>query len=93
MWQMLQQEKPEDYVVASGQSHTVRELIEIAFGHVGLDWQKYTVQDPEFMRPAEVDLLLGDPPRPGACSAGMPEVNFEQLVRMMVDADLKRYGG
>jgi GDPmannose 4,6-dehydratase len=93
MWLMLQQEKPEDYVIASGQSHTVRELIEIAFSHVGLDWQKFTRQDPAFMRPAEVDVLLGDPTKARRVLGWKPEVSFEQLVKMMVDADLKRYGG
>jgi GDPmannose 4,6-dehydratase len=92
MWLMLQQEKAEDYVVASGQSHTVRELIEIAFSHAGLNWQKHTVQDPEFMRPAEVDLLLGDPSKARKVLKWEPEVSFEELVKMMVDADLKRYG-
>src|SRR5947209_648174 len=93
MWMMLQQPEPDDYVVASGQTHTVRELVRIAFDHVGLDWQKYTVQDPAFMRPAEVDLLLGDPSKAKRVLGWEPEVSFEQLVRMMVDADLKRYGG
>lgn len=92
MWMMLQQDKPDDYLIASGQSHTVRELIEIAFEHVGLDWQKHTVQDPEFMRPAEVDLLLGDPSKANRVLGWQPEVSFEDLIRMMVDADLKRYG-
>jgi GDPmannose 4,6-dehydratase len=92
MWLMLQQEKPDDYVVASGQSHTVRDLLEIAFEHAGLDWQKHTVQDPEFMRPAEVDLLTGDPSKAKKMLGWEPEVSFEQLIRMMVDADLKRYG-
>jgi GDPmannose 4,6-dehydratase len=93
MWLMLQQERPDDYIIASGQSHTVRELIEIAFGHVGLDWQKYTRQDPAFMRPAEVDVLLGDPSKARRVLGWKPEVSFEQLVKMMVDADLKRYCG
>jgi GDPmannose 4,6-dehydratase len=92
MWLMLQQEKPDDFVVASGQSHTVRDLLEIAFEHIGLDWQKHTVQDPEFMRPAEVDLLTGDPSKAKKMLGWEPEVSFEQLIRMMVDADLKRYG-
>jgi GDPmannose 4,6-dehydratase len=93
MWLMLQQDKPDDYVIASGQMHTVRDLVEIAFGHVGLDWQKHTVQDPAFMRPAEVDLLLGDPSKAKQVLGWEPQVSFEQLVKMMVDADLKRYGG
>jgi GDPmannose 4,6-dehydratase len=93
MWLMLQQPKPEDYVIASGQMHTVRELVEIAFAHVGLDWQKHTVQDPAFVRPAEVDVLLGDPSKAKQVLGWEPQVSFERLVQMMVDADLKRYGG
>jgi GDPmannose 4,6-dehydratase len=93
MYLMLQQPEPDDYVIASGHTHTVRELVEVAFAHVGLDWQKYTVQDPAFVRPAEVDLLLGDPSKAKRVLGWEPAVTFEQLVRMMVDADLKRYGG
>jgi len=93
MWMMLQQDKPEDYVVASGQTHTVRDLIEIAFGHVGCDWKKFVVEDPAFVRPAEVDLLLGDPTKAKRALGWEPKVNFRQLIEMMVDADLKRYGG
>jgi GDPmannose 4,6-dehydratase len=93
MWLMLQQDTPDDFVVASGKTHTVRDLVRIAFDHVGLDWQKYTVQDPAFIRPAEVDLLLGDPSKAKRVLGWEPEVSFEQLVRMMVDADLKRNGG
>jgi GDPmannose 4,6-dehydratase len=93
MYLMLQQPEPDDFVIASGQTHTVRDLVRIAFDHVGLDWQKYTVQDPAFIRPAEVDLLLGDPSKARRALGWEPEVSFEQLVRMMVDADLKRYGG
>ena len=93
MWLMLQQERPEDFVVASGKMHTVRDLVRIAFDHVGLDWQKHTVQDPKFMRPAEVDLLLGDASKARRVLGWEPEVSFEQLIRMMVDADLKRNGG
>jgi GDPmannose 4,6-dehydratase len=92
MYLMLQQPEPDDYVIASGKTHTVRDLVRIAFDHVGLDWQKYTVQDPAFIRPAEVDLLLGDPSKAKRELGWQPEVSFEQLVRMMVDADLKRYG-
>jgi len=93
MWLMLQQPQPDDYVIASGRHHTVRELIEIAFGHAGLDWQKYTVQDPALVRPAEVDLLLGDASKAKRVLGWEPQVSFEQLIRMMVDADLKRYAG
>jgi GDPmannose 4,6-dehydratase len=77
-------------VIASGQTHTVRDLVRIAFEHVGLDWQKYTVQDPAFIRPAEVDLLLGDASKAKRVLGWQPDVSFEQLVRMMVDADLER---
>jgi GDPmannose 4,6-dehydratase len=93
MWAMLQQPAPDDYVIASGTTHSVRELVEVAFGHVGLDWQRHTVQDPAFMRPAEVDLLLGDPSKAKRVLGWEPAVSFEGLVKMMVDADLKRYGG
>jgi GDPmannose 4,6-dehydratase len=91
MFLMLQQATPEDFVIATGQTHTVRDLVRVAFGHVGLDWQKYTVQDPAFIRPAEVDLLLGDPSKAKRILGWEPEVSFERLVRMMVDADLERY--
>lgn len=91
MWLMLQQATPEDYVIASGEMHTVRELVQIAFDRVGLDWQQYTVQDPAFMRPAEVDLLLGDPTKAKQKLGWEPKVNFTQLIQMMVDADLERY--
>ena len=93
MWLMLQRDRPDDYVVASGRTHTVRELVRIAFDHVGLDWQKHTVQDPAFIRPAEVDLLQGDAAKAKRVLGWEPAVSFEQLVRMMVDADLKRNGG
>lgn len=92
MWQMLQQDKADDYVIASGETHTVRELIEIAFDHVGLDWRKHTVQDPAFMRPAEVDILLGDPSKAKKALGWKPELDFPGLVRRMVDFDLKRCG-
>jgi len=93
MWLMLQQDKPEDFVVASGQTHTVRELIDVAFSHIGLDWRKYAVEDPAFVRPAEVDLLLGDPSKAKRVLDWEPKVSFKQLIQMMVDADMKRYGG
>lgn len=89
MWQMLQQDNPDDYVIATGETHTVRRLCEIAFAHVGLDWQEYVVQDPTFMRPAEVDLLIGDPSKAGAILGWEPQVSFKALIEMMVDADLK----
>ena len=90
MYLMLQQDQPDDYVIATGISHSVRELIEIAFGHAGLDWQKYVYQDPALLRPAEVDHLLGDSTKAQQQLGWTPKVNFKQLVEMMVDADLAR---
>lgn len=89
MWLMLQQEQPDDYVVATGETHSVRELCQVAFDHVGLDWEKYVVQDERFMRPAEVDLLVGDASKAGRVLGWEPAVNFQELVEMMVDADLE----
>lgn len=89
---MLQQPRPDDYVVSMGETHSVRELIEVAFSHVGLDWQKYVISDPAFYRPAEVDLLIGNPSKARSVLGWKPEVSFEQLVHRMVDADLKRLG-
>jgi GDPmannose 4,6-dehydratase len=88
MWLMLQQDQPADYVIGTGEAHSVQEFVEVAFGHLGLDWKKYVVVDPEFYRPAEVDLLMADPAKARSILKWEPEVNFEQLVRMMVDADL-----
>ena len=93
MWLMLQADSPDDYVVATGESHSVRELVETAFGHVGLDWEDYVVKDPRFMRPAEVDLLIGDASRANQELGWRPEVSFQDLVAMMVDADLARLRG
>ena len=90
MWLMLQQETPDDYVIATGETHTVEEFLDIAFRSVGLDWKKYVVQDPAFMRPAEVDLLLGDPTKAKTCLGWTPELSFEQLIQQMVQADLTR---
>ena len=92
MWLMLQQEKPGDYVVSSGVKHTVRQLVEKAFSHVGLDWEDYVVIDPAFIRPAEVFTLCGDAGRARTELGWEPEVSFDQLVEMMVDADMKRVG-
>ncbi len=92
MWLMLQQDDPADYVIATGESHSVRELVDIAFAHAGLDWQKHVVLDPAFIRPAEVDQLIGDASKARTELGWTPEVNFQQLVTMMVDEDLKRYG-
>jgi GDPmannose 4,6-dehydratase len=90
MWLMLQQDTADDYVIATGVSHSVRELVECAFGHVGLDWQKFVQLDPAFLRPAEVDHLIGDASRARKVLGWEPTVNFEQLVGMMVDADVAR---
>jgi GDPmannose 4,6-dehydratase len=90
MWLMLQQERPEDYVIATGETHSVRELVEAAFGRVGLDWRQYVVQDPALRRPAEVDVLVGDAAKARRELGWRPEVGFAELVRMMVDADLGR---
>lgn len=90
MWMMLQQDEPRDYVVAMGETHSVEELVETAFGYVGLDWREYVVQDPRFMRPAEVDLLIGDATRARKELGWEPRVGFTELIHMMVDADLER---
>ncbi len=90
MWRMLQQPRPSDYVVGTGRTHTVRELCELAFAHVGLDWKKYVKVDPRFVRPAEVDTLQADPAKAQRELGWSPRVDFAALVRMMVDADLER---
>jgi GDPmannose 4,6-dehydratase len=90
MWMMLQQERPDDYVVATGQKHSVRELVELAFGQVGLDWQEHVEVDPKLLRPAEVNTLRGDAAKAQKVLGWQPTVSFAELVRMMVDADLKR---
>jgi GDPmannose 4,6-dehydratase len=90
MWRMLQQPSPQDYVVGTGIAHSVRDVVEIAFTHAGLDWRKHVVLDPRFLRPAEVDVLLADPTRARTELGWMPKASFDQLVRMMVDADLGR---
>jgi GDPmannose 4,6-dehydratase len=90
MWLMLQQPTPKDYVVGMGETHSVRELTEIAFRHVGLDYRKYVVSDPRYYRPAEVEVLLADPSKAHRELRWRPKVSFEQLVTMMVDADLAR---
>ncbi|MBM4242421.1 MAG: GDP-mannose 4,6-dehydratase [Deltaproteobacteria bacterium] len=88
MWLMLQQEEPDDYVIATGESHSVQELVELAFAHVGLDWRQCVVEDPSLIRPAEVDTLLGDWSYAREKLGWKPEVSFAQLVQMMVDSDL-----
>jgi GDPmannose 4,6-dehydratase len=90
MWRMLQQPTPTDFVIGTGETHTVRELCDIAFRHVGLDWEKYVRVDPAFVRPAEVDVLQADPRRARRALGWAPRVTFAELVRMMVDADLER---
>jgi GDPmannose 4,6-dehydratase len=90
MWLMLQQSEARDYVVGSGETHSVRELVELAFGHVGLDYRPYVVSDPRFHRPAEVDLLLADPTKARKELGWKPKVSFPELVAMMVDADMAR---
>lgn len=89
MWRMLQNERPVDYVIATSETHSVEQFLELAFGHVGLDWHDYVVQDPRYMRPAEVDLLVGDASKAGRELGWEPVVTFPELVHMMVDADLK----
>ena len=89
MWLMLQQPQPDDYVVATGATHTVRELVEAAFGQLGLDWKKYVVEDVALIRPAEVDLLVGDANKARRVLGWQPEVGFAELIRRMVEADLK----
>lgn len=89
MWMMLQQNDPEDYVIASGETHSVKEFVQLAFSHVGLDWEKHVVIDPQFFRPAEVDQLQGDFTKAKKTLGWQPEVSFEALVKMMVDADIK----
>ncbi len=89
MWLMLQQDAAEDYVVATGETHSVREFVEAAFGHAGLDWKKYVAVDPKFIRPAEVDLLVGDPSKARKKLGWKPMMSFDGLVRTMVEEDIK----
>lgn len=91
MWLMLQQDEPEDYVISTDEAHSVRELVEVAFDHVGLNWKDYVVIDPKFVRPAEVDLLLGDSTKARNKLKWQPRLKFEELVKMMVDYDVERY--
>src|SRR4029079_6400981 len=87
---MLQQQEPTDYVIATGETHSVRECVEVAFAHAGLDHERYVVIDPAFLRPAEVDQLIGDPARARGDLGWEPRTSFRELVEMMVDADLAR---
>jgi GDPmannose 4,6-dehydratase len=86
---MLQQAEPDDYVVATGETHSVREFLEVAFSHVGLDWKKYVEIDPRYYRPAEVDLLIGDPSKAIKKLGWQPKTKFEDLTKLMVDADVE----
>ncbi len=93
IWLMLQQEKPEDFVIATGETHSVKELVQTAFSYVGLDWEKYVVVDRKLLRPAEVDFLVGNPAKAKKKLGWKPEVSFKQLIEMMVDADIKLLRG
>jgi GDPmannose 4,6-dehydratase len=89
MWLMLQQDEPDDYVIATGVTHSIEKLLHVAFSAVDLEWKNYTVQDPQFMRPAEVDLLVGDATKAGQKLGWEPAVSFEQLIQMMVESDIQ----
>lgn len=91
MWRMLQQDEADDYIIATGETHSVQRLCELAFAHAGLDWKKYVVQDPAFYRPAEVDLLVGSPAKAAEKLGWKPSVSFEELIAMMVDSDMARW--
>ncbi|HMO17496.1 MAG TPA: GDP-mannose 4,6-dehydratase [Oligoflexia bacterium] len=93
MWLMLQQDEPDDYVIATGKAYSVKDLVSIAFSVVGLDWEKYVIIDPKFIRPAEVDLLIGDATHAHDKLGWTPQINFDTLVKMMVEADIERYKG
>ena len=90
MWLMLQQDQPDDYVIATGETHTIREFCELAFGRVGLDWQQYIDFDKRYLRPAEVDILIGDPAKAKRVLGWQPKTKFKELVELMVDADVKK---
>lgn len=89
MWRILQQDNPDDYVLATGEMHSVRELLEEAFSYVGLDWQKYTKHDERYNRPSEVDQLLGDPSKAKRVLGWEPKVTFKALIKMMMDSDME----
>jgi GDPmannose 4,6-dehydratase len=89
MWSMLQQDEPDDYVLATGETHSIRELLDVAFSHAELDWKKYVEIDPRYFRPAEVDLLLGDPSKAQEKLGWRPRVGFQELIKMMVDSDIE----
>jgi GDPmannose 4,6-dehydratase len=92
MWLMLQQERPDDYVISTDETHSVQEFVELAFDRAGLDWKKHVVQDEKFMRPAEVDLLIGNAAKAKKVLGWAPKTSFKELVNMMIDADLKLAG-
>ena len=92
MWRMLQQDEPDDYVIATGETHSVRDFAKLAFEHVGLDWEEYVVVDERFMRPAEVDFLVGDADKAARVLGWRPRTSFGELVEIMVDADLALLG-
>ena len=92
MWLMLQQSKPEDYVIATGETHSVKEFLEVAFSYVNLNWQDYVAFDERYLRPAEVDLLIGDPSKAKQQLGWQPSITFQQLVQLMIDADLQAIG-
>jgi GDPmannose 4,6-dehydratase len=92
MWLMLQQDEPDDYVIATGETHSVQEFCELAFGMVGLDWREWVVQDERYMRPAEVDLLIGDPSKAATVLGWKPKTSFPELVAMMVESDMELVG-
>jgi GDPmannose 4,6-dehydratase len=89
MWLMLQQDEPDDFVIATNETHTIREFLEEAFGHVGLKWEDYVEIDPRYYRPAEVDLLIGDASKAEEKLGWKPKVTFKELVKIMVDADIE----
>jgi GDPmannose 4,6-dehydratase len=93
MWRMLQADQPDDFVLATNETHTVKEFVEVAFGHVGLDWKEFVKYDARYERPAEVDLLIGDPAKAKKQLGWEPKVRFKELVQIMVDADVKMLGG
>ena len=93
MWRILQAEQPDDYILATSETHTVTEFVEEAFGHAGLDWEKYITYDARYERPVEVDLLTGDPAKAKHQLGWEPKVRFKELVQIMVDADVKMLGG
>jgi GDPmannose 4,6-dehydratase len=93
MWRMLQADQPDDFVLATNETHTVKEFVEVAFGHVGLDWEKHIKYDARYERPAEVDLLIGDPAKAKKQLGWEPKVRFKELVQIMVDADVEMLEG